>query len=203
MKYTLTLSALISLMLLSDVSAAEDAHNKIDTNQTISKTGESGKHDSQPLSKNQQSVLKMTHEIAISDGLKNPAVLKGIIMQESKAGTAKKFRTAAHKKSSDQTVGLGQIKVGTAKTVLKRYPELRQQFGVSDSSIQNMLAHNDRFNVAVASKYIKMLYEIRRDDDYVIAAYNKGPGGAMHIKKPYKLPYVKAVKGHISSLHFS
>jgi len=173
--------------------------------------GESGGHatkstnsiDKKPLSDYQRSILMTAYKQAEHDGIKKPEILSGIIMQESAAGAAKNFRTAKHKKACDQTVGLGQMKVKTALAILTKYPELKQQFGVSDRNLYSALATNDKFSLAVASKYVKWMYDIYHNDDTVIAAYNLGPGGAANLKKPWNLPYVKLVRGHINRHQFS
>ena len=118
-------------------------------------------------------------------------------MQESKAGIQANFRTSKHKKACDQTVGLAQIKTGTAKGILKQYPELKQK--MKSGNLTHELAYNDDFNISVASKYLKSLYEIRHDDDFAIASFNQGPGGVS--RKPWKLPYVRQVKKHIIIHH--
>jgi hypothetical protein len=187
MKYTLTLMAALTLGFLSPTEAA---NNRYISKQHIAHHKPDKTHS---LSDNQKRVLHTAYNIGKADGLKNPAILSGIILQESKAGSQPNFRTSRHKKAIDQTTGLGQIKVGTAKGILKQYPELKQK--MKSNNLAHELAFNDEFNMSVASKYLKSLYEIRHDDDFVIAAFNQGPGGVS--KRPWKLPYVKSVKNHI------
>lgn len=195
MKKTLTLTVLT--LMLNTVALNTD---RVFAETSKNSSGESRHTQNQPLSKTQSVILDLAYSVAVEDGHANPKVLQGIIMQESKGGTAKNFRTAKHKKSSDQTVGIGQIKVGTALAVLQAFPEMKQQYKVSAGNISQALAFNDRFNIAIASKYLKMMYKINGTDAFAIAAYNKGPGGAQRIKNYNSLHYVRAVKAHIQHL---
>lgn len=163
--------------------------------------GESGRHltknDKQPLSDYQRNILNTAYTIAKRDGIKKPEILSGIILQESKAGLAPKFRTSKHKSAKDQTVGLSQLKDSTARAILKQFPELKTQYKINEDKLHEALANNDEFNIAIASKYIKMLYDQFKSDDMVIAAFNMGPAGVKKVDKPWKLEYVKYVRNHI------
>ncbi len=218
MKYTLTLVA--ALWSMASMSYSENASAKVhhvyhrhqhhsnsfepDNSNEVKVRhgrGESGKssYKNEPLSVNQKNILTLAYNTAKEDGLRQPEVLAGIIYQESKAGEAAKFRTSKHKKACDQTVGLGQIKTKTAKSVLKRFPELKQKFGIPDSQVGTALAHNDKFNVAIASKYLVYLSTMYKGDE-LIASYNMGEGGVKKLRNPSKLPYVKSVNKHIARL---
>lgn len=220
MKYTLTLVA--ALWGMAGMSHSENASAKVHHvyhrhqhhSNDFSKNGtgeevkvrhgrgESGKssYKNEPLSVNQKNIITLAYNTAKADGLRQPEVLAGIIYQESKAGEAAKFRTSKHKKACDQTVGLGQIKTKTAKSVMRRFPELKQKFGIPDSQIENALAYNDKFNVAVASKYLVYLSTMYKGDA-LIASYNLGEGGVKKLRNPSKLPYVQVVNKHISRLN--
>lgn len=161
------------------------------------------KSDDASLVASQTNIIKSAVRLAKEDGFKKPKVLGAIVMQESKAGTAHLYRTANHKKSFDKTVGLGQIKAPTARHVLNAYPELIEQFNISKAQLNSnsfllkKLGFDDNFNLAIASKYLIMLYKIKPDINWVIAAYNMGPGNAMHVKHPEKNEYVKLVNSHL------
>lgn len=222
MKYTLTLVAALWSMAGMSYSGNASAkvhhvynpHQKVHHNDfsdhrgptdTVVRVrhgrGESGKssYKNEPLSVNQKNIITLAYNTAKEDGLRQPEVLAGIIFQESKAGEAAKFRTSKHKKACDQTVGLGQIKTQTAKSVIRRFPELKKKFGIPDSQVGTALAHNDKFNVAVASKYLVYLSTMYKGDA-LIASYNMGEGGVKKLRNPSKLPYVKSVNKHIARL---
>jgi hypothetical protein len=170
--------------------------------ESASKKSSHAKNDTS-LSEHQRHILKLAVIRAKKDGLKKPEVLAGIILQESKAGEAAKFRTAKHKSKKDQSLGLGQVKVSTAKAVLKQYPELKAEFPNAKQDLGYALANNDQFNTAVASKYVKMMCDIKCQDAFVLAAYNGGPGYATKIKNLEKLAYVRNVRNHIKQYHLA
>ena len=151
------------------------------------------KHDqSIELSSKQKQLLTTALDTAREDGHKNPFILPGIIMVESKAGTAKKFRTAKHKPSYDKSVGLAQIIASTARGVMKRHPEVKSAMKSKDLDYE--LANNDRFNIVIASKYLNDLSEFTHGEAQLIAAYNTG-----HVvKRPERMSYVKLVQKNIS-----
>lgn len=151
------------------------------------------------LSNDQRKILTSAYTVAKNDGLKNPKILPGILMQESAAGSAKNFRTSKHKPAFDQTVGLGQIKLSTAKSILKENPDLKSKMKSGD--LKRELAHNDSFNISIASRYLKDLSKSVHTDSHLIAAYNLGLGGAQHLKNPDKLQYVRNVKNHMSRIN--
>lgn len=177
---------MILLMLLSLTTSVEAKQHikKVKSNhQQISEKKEI-------LTNKQKEILKVALNTAKKDGLRNPKILPGIIMHESKAGNAKNFRTSRHKPSYDQTVGLGQIKASTAKSVLEENPDLKAK--MKSSNIKSELANNDLFNIAIASRYLKYLSKHSKSDSHLIAAYNLG--NSYGIKNPDKLPYVRSVR---------
>ena len=155
---------------------------------------------------NQEEVIKTAVKMSIEDGFLKPKILAAIIYQESKAGTANLFRTASHKGSHDQSVGLGQIKAETARHVLRAYPELIVNFNISNKQLNSnsylvkRLGYDDKFNLAIASKYLIILYKIKPNINWVIAAYNMGPGNAMQLSHPETYEYVKLVNSHIKTV---
>jgi hypothetical protein len=208
MKY---FNVLILALLLTNSAEARTKHAKISHNIAAKHTAkiiENIRNKKQPLlttiqsssgkdetfNTTQKAILKTAFTTAKQEGLKNPIILSGIILHESGAGTAEKFRTSKHKAAHDQTVGLGQIKTGTAKAVIARHPEIKQHMHSKD--VQHELAYNDLFNIYVAALYLKDLQEDAHSDDQLIAAYNLG-----HVpKKPEKMGYVKLVNSSISSI---
>jgi hypothetical protein len=155
---------------------------------------EDNRTNGENFSSSQKAILRTAYSTAQQEGLKNPVILPGIILHESGAGTAKKFRTSKHKAAHDQTVGLGQIKTGTAKAVIARHPEIKQHMHSKD--VQHELAYNDKFNIYVAALYLKDLQDDAHSDNQLIAAYNLG-----HVpKKPEKMGYVKLVNRSIFNI---
>lgn len=152
------------------------------------------------LTPKQQRILQMAYDIAIKDGHTKPEMLQGIVYQESKAGAMKSFKVAGQRyglKTNERYYGIAQIKLVAAKDVLKKYPQLQEQYLQTDTDeelIANLIM-NEQFNLEIASKYLKMM----PDDwsfDKKVAAYNKGRTGVNDVN-PHTLVYVKEVKKHI------
>ena len=187
MKYLIALLFVATTLTVSNVDAS-------DKKQKHAKIVQKHSQESAGLTLDQKQILTSAITMAKKDGHKNPYILPGIIMVESKAGTAKKFRTARHKPSYDQSVGLVQIIASTAKGVVNRHPELKKQ--LSNKGLAYDLANNDKFNMSVASSYLSDLSEFAHTEDQLIAAYNTG-----HlVKRPEKMKYVKLVQTHVARI---
>ncbi len=138
------------------------------------------------LSNQQNILLNKAYKIAKEDGHKNPELLQGIILQETKAGAMKSYKVAGQEfglKTGERYYGVGQIKVSAAKHVLSKYPEMKKEFNFhtnTDDEIIAKLVENDKFNLAIASKYLLILKEDHgyKDDSSLAGAYNQGPTGA-------------------------
>lgn len=156
---------------------------------SVTEPGVQGGGFSIPLPKNltprQAEVLNLAYKIAKEDGHKQPQLLQGIVLQETRAGEMKSYAVAGQEfglKTNDRYYGLAQIKLAAAKDVLARYPALRTQFNFhtnADEEIIAKLIEDDRFNLSVASKYLLVLRAAGFDTIQQLAlAYNQGPGGA-------------------------
>ncbi len=131
------------------------------------------------LSLSQHQILNVAYKIAKADGHKNPELVQSMLLQESHAGGLNKYKVAGNR--GDEYYGLAQIKLGAARDVLARHPELwgKYEFHTrTDDEIKANLILNQKFNIEVASKYLKLL-----QDRYgfsgreLLNAYNRGPGG--------------------------
>jgi hypothetical protein len=180
---TLSMAILAVILTVSNVEANAREHNRVDQKHAQERVD---------LTLKQKQLLTSALETAKKDGHKDPYLLPGLIMHESTAGTAEKFRTARHKPSYDQSVGVAQILPGTASGVLKRHPDLKGL--MKSKNVASELANNDKFNVAIASNYLNDLVKgdprIGMSNAYIVAAYNTGH----FVKKPEKMKYVKLVQ---------
>lgn len=127
--------------------------------------------------------LAEAYEIAKADGHKNPELVQAVLLQETMAGGLKTYRVA--NPGPEAYYGLMQIKLGAAKDVLGTWPELYKKFGFqsrADDEIRANLILNDRFNLAVGSKYLLVLQQRYGYSGHALmVAYNKGPGGAQGV----------------------
>jgi hypothetical protein len=150
------------------------------------------------LTSKQSELLNRALEIGKSDNHKNPEILQGILMQETKAGAAE------YKSAKNNCFGIFQIKIAAAQDVLKNFPELVLQFGISPTNttkLRHKLIHDDEFNISVASKYLLILKRY----GYVTIkelslAYNQGAGGAKRLN-PNTFGYSISVVKHIKRLN--
>lgn len=139
-------------------------------------------------------IMKSAYQIAKEDGHEDPSILQGIVMTESTAG-------AASSKIHNGSVGVSQILVGTAKYVLRAFPNLAEEYfpnGFTKQQLVNKLTHDDIFNLRIASAYLKLMKrENHLRGDKLIAAYNRGPGAVP--SDPSQFGYVKKVRYHARS----
>lgn len=136
----------------------------------------------------QADLLIYAYEVAQVDGHKEPAVLQGLIWQESKAGGFPGYEVAGDEYGLNvghRYYGVGQIKVAAARDVFKRFPEDFPDFvKATDEYIIAHLIMDKKFNIRVASKYLWMMQHkekskkvvLVRPTNYAITAYNRGLG---------------------------
>lgn len=150
------------------------------------------------LSERQAQLITAAHRQAEEDKHKNPELLAGILMVETKAGHDQRYL-----KPDNNCYGIFQIKIGTALHVLAVYPELIAKYGVNvqnKAQLKSQLIKDDAFNTAVASKYIRILMKYGYDSVRELAlAYNQGMAGGKN-KNPKTFPYSNDVAKHVAKL---
>lgn len=148
----------------------------------------------------QHQVLNQALLQAKADGHNDPAIIQGIILQESKAGAMASYRVAGNK--GDEYFGLGQIKLAAARDVMVRWPELWEKYKFqtkTDDELKANLILNEKFNIEIVSKYLRLL-----QDRYgftgvtLINAYNRGPGGVSAVDASFH--YGRGVLAHAATL---
>jgi hypothetical protein len=130
------------------------------------------------FSKKQITVLTEARQIAQDDGHPNPKLLQGIALKESKAG---EFLPSSRRQMFAPQYGIMQIKTVAARAVLEAH-DLWSEFGFrtrSNDEIKLRLINDDRFNMTIASKYLKHLREVYqlKSETSLLCAYNQGPSG--------------------------
>jgi len=144
-------------------------------------------------------VIDFAISTAKSDGLVRPEIIVGILMQESRLGDHPNYKVV--RDGTSTYYGLGQITIGAAKDVIKKWPNLLEQYEVNGStkSIKEALANNRKFNIEVASKYLAMIQErFGFTSHRLINAYNLGPGSPRVTDKSFY--YYRKVESHIRKL---
>ena len=135
------------------------------------------------LSEKQHRLLNLAYEIGKANGLKNPEIVQAILLQETMAGGVASYRVA--NPGPEAYFGPMQIKLSAARDVLNRWPELFKLYSFhtrTDDEVKANLILNERFNIDVATRYIRIL-----KDQYgfsgrqLMNAYNRGPGGVREV----------------------
>lgn len=154
----------------------------------------------------QAKLLSLAYSIAKEDGHKEPQLLQGIILQESHAGEIRSYKVAGQEmglKTNARYYGVAQIKLSAARDVLNKYPNMEKEYGFhtdTDEEVIAKLIDDDKFNIAVASKYLLIMRSYGYNTLKEIAvAYNRGPGGAKNVDANQH-HYSKGVMAHIQSL---
>jgi len=137
----------------------------------------------------QAQLLGLAYDIAKKDGHEYPQILQGIILQESHAGTLKRYNVVGQEYGLTPTkryYGVAQIKLSATWDVMKKWPALWSQFHFhthTDDELIAKLIENDVFNMTVASRYLMILRDTYgfTTPAQLATAYNKGPGGAKDV----------------------
>ena len=131
------------------------------------------------LTNAQHRILNTAYAIAKADGHKSPELVQGLLLQETHAGALKSYKVAGNE--GDKYYGLGQIKLGAARDVMKEHPELWTKYGFdtkTDDELKANLILNQNFNIEISSKYLKILHErYGYTGRALLNAYNRGPTG--------------------------
>lgn len=133
-------------------------------------------------------LMQTAYAVGYADGHKDPTLLQAILLQESAAGTMKHHRVV-HPNKNQSYFGAMQIKLGAAKDVLKKWPEMFDQYAFdtrTDDEIKARLIVDDAFNIAIASKYLVILRDRYGYTGHMLLnAYNRGPGGAKKVDENF------------------
>lgn len=134
------------------------------------------------LDSKQSKLLNKAGKFAKEENL-SPALVQGVLLQETNAGAMKSYRVA--NPGAEAYFGPMQIKLAAARDVLKRWPGLFEKYKFhtrTDDEIKAFLILDEAFNVEVGTKYLKLL-----KDTYgfsgreLMNAYNRGPGGVKYV----------------------
>lgn len=139
------------------------------------------------MSSSQAKLMKAAYNIAKADGHQDPEIVQAVLLQETQAGAMDKYVVA--NPGPDAYYGLMQIKLSAARDVLNHWPGLFSKYKFqtrTDDEIRANLILNQRFNIEVGSKYLKLLqtkYGFRGTK--LLNAYNRGPGGVHAVDSTY------------------
>jgi soluble lytic murein transglycosylase-like protein len=135
------------------------------------------------LSTSQHQILNKAYAQAKADGHKDPALVQGVLLQETHAGGMNSYKVAGNK--GDEYFGLGQLKLAAARDVMASWPALWAKYAFhtrTDDELKANLILNQAFNIEMTSKYLKLLqtrYGLQGRE--LVNAYNRGPGGVKEV----------------------
>jgi hypothetical protein len=137
-------------------------------------------------SKNLRTAFKLGKQIHASNGFTFEKTLCAIMLQESSAGIqiiGDKYKNGRLKNLYHSSLGVFQIKLSTARYVIKKSKYLRKHFVhllKDDKMLVNLLLTSTEFSTIVAANYLIMNYEIALKRGYenpyhsAISRYNGG-----------------------------
>lgn len=133
-------------------------------------------------------LMQAAYNTAKADGHKDPGLVQAVLLQESMAGTIKHHRVVTPNKNQAY-FGAMQIKLVAAKEVLLRWPAMFEMYSFdtrTDDEIKARLIVDDKFNIAVASKYLIILRDTYGyTGAMLLNAYNRGPFGAKRVDSTF------------------
>lgn len=139
------------------------------------------------LTEKQKALLDVAYSIAKKDGHKDPEIVQSVLLQETRAGTMKKYKVA--NEEGEPYYGLMQLKLGATKDILKKFPALYDQFGFqtrADDEIKANLILNERFNMQIGSLYLLHLRQVYGyTGRELMNAYNRGAAGVKRVGSDY------------------
>jgi hypothetical protein len=130
------------------------------------------------LSNKQAALLQQAYAAAKAEGI-SPETMQVILLQETRAGAMASYKVA--NVGPNAYYGPMQIKLGATRDVLQRNPHLYKKYNFhtkSDDEVKANLILNEKFNIEVAAKYVKILqkeYGLRGTQ--LTNSYNRGPTG--------------------------
>lgn len=148
------------------------------------------------LTRYQQRILDLAYEIGAMSGY--PETIQAIVMQETLAGAWGNGIGDVDDPNGEPSFGLMQIKVPTARDVLRRHPELSLRYfnnlepRVRASAIQDRLLNDHYFNILVGTVHFEFLItQPNYNWDKALVAYNMGLTGSRRVQYPELFPYVQ------------
>lgn len=134
------------------------------------------------LSNKQATLLQLADTVARDEGI-SPEMFKVILLQETRAGAMASYKVA--NVGPNAYYGPMQIKLAATRDVLQRNPSLYKKYNfhtTSDDEVKANLILNEKFNMVVAAKYLKILQkEYGLTGTKLTNAYNRGPGGVQYV----------------------
>ena len=143
----------------------------------------------------QRKLMEMAFHIGKEIGF--PETIQSILLQETQAGAYGDRIGDINLPIGKRSYGVMQVKVATARKVLKKYPKLVEKYfpvrkelkRVRDEEIIIKLIQDDEFNIRLASLNFLMHRKASKNWAQAVVAYNTGQGKANKIREHKKHQY--------------
>ncbi len=157
------------------------------------------KVDNRTYTPEQRKLMTMAFHIGQDVGF--PETIQSLLLQETMAGAYGDRIGDTNLRIGKRSYGVMQMKVATAKKVLKKYPKLIAKYfptrktlkRVRDEELIIRLIQDDEFNIRLAALNFDIHRKRSKSWAQAVVAYNTGQGTANKIKYPKKHIYY----GHI------
>jgi len=143
----------------------------------------------------QRKLMTMAYYIGKEVGF--PETIQSFLLQETRAGALGDRIGDVNLPIGKRSYGVMQMKVATARKVLRKYPELVPNYfpnrknykRVRDEEIIIKLIQDDEFNMRLAALNFAMHRQLSKSWAQAVVAYNTGQGAANQISEPKKHGY--------------
>jgi len=155
----------------------------------------------------QRKLMTMAYYIGKEIGF--PETMQSLLLQETRAGALGDRIGDVNLPIGKRSYGVMQMKVATARKVLRKYPTLVPNYfpkrksykRVRDEEIIIKLIQDDEFNIRLAAMNFVIHRQLSKSWAKAVVAYNTGQGAANKIFEPKKhVYYVHIVKKLISEV---
>lgn len=142
--------------------------------------------------------MKLAYQIG--EELGHGHTMQAILLQETTAGEGHAIGNQTSPVGK-RSYGLMQVQVVAARSVLERFPEVRERyFGdrplrkVMDEEIIALLLTNKEASIRIATYNFHLMMRLTKGSWHrAVAAYNAGIGNALQMKEPSRFGYVRDV----------
>jgi len=151
-----------------------------------------------PFSSEQIKLITLAHNIGSEIGY--PETVQALLLQETQAGKYGNRIGDTHLPIGKRSYGIMQMKVGTAKLVLAKYPDLMSTYFpnrdinlIHDEEIITKLMKDDTFALKLGAYNFLREKELAKGWTRGVAAYNLGHHGAKKLIQPREFKYTQEV----------
>lgn len=148
-------------------------------------------------------ILELARTVGEEIGM--PETIQAIVLQETMLGTFGNKVGDRNLPVGKRSYGVAQVKVATARYVMHRYPELKDEYfgdrslrSVTDEEFIVLLMTDDEACIALATRYFAHNLKLAKKRpgnawSRAVMAYNQGWGRAKNAENPRNFEYVRVI----------